>query len=340
MNVLVTGGAGYIGSHTLVELLGQGHDVVVYDSFVNGHSLALTRVRELTGRDVVTVEGDVRDGARLDQVFRHHAIDAVVHFAGLKAVGESVQNPLAYYSTNLLGTLSLCQAMARAGIHRLVFSSSATVYGQEAPVPYSEEQPRGEPASPYGATKAMVERLLEDQCAADARWSVALLRYFNPIGAHPSGLIGEAPQGPPNNLMPYLAQVAAGQREHLAVYGKDYPTPDGTCIRDYLHVMDLAAGHLRALECLGTPGCRPYNLGTGQGHSVLDMVHAFMSVTGIEVPYQFAPRRAGDLPAFWADAARAQRELAWVPQFTLHDMLADTWRWQSRHPHGYHIVGS
>jgi len=339
MHLLVTGGAGYIGSHTLVELLEHGHRVVVLDSFINSHPAAPARVRELTGRPLTVIEGDVNDAATLDALFAMHAIDAVIHFAGLKAVGDSVTRPLAYYRANVAGTLTLCQAMARAGVHRLVFSSSATVYGEDAPVPYHEGLPRGRTANPYGTSKATVERLLEDLCTADPRWSVALLRYFNPIGAHGSGRIGEDPLGTPNNLMPYVAQVAAGRRPELAIFGNDYPTPDGTCIRDYLHVMDLAEGHRLALNRLAEPGCHAYNLGTGQGHSVLELVETFTRVTGMDVPYRFAPRRAGDLPAFWADAAKAERELGWRARRDLATMLADAWRWQHANPRGYRTPG-
>jgi UDP-glucose 4-epimerase len=352
MDILVTGAAGYIGTHTLVELLNHGHRVVALDSFINSHPAALDRVRRITGKPFSVIEGDIRDTAMLSRLFQEHAIDAVIHFAGLKAVGESVTRPLAYYQANVAGTLALCHAMAEAGVYRLVFSSSATVYGEDAPVPYHEGLPRGVTANPYGATKAMVERMLEDLCQADARWAVSLLRYFNPIGAHPSGLIGEDPLGPPNNLMPYVAQVAAGRRDTLAIFGNDYPTPDGTCVRDYLHVVDLALGHLKALEALdsapgcraynlGTgrghsvPGCRAYNLGTGRGHSVLELVDTFMQVTGVPVAYRFAPRRAGDLAAFWANPEKARRELGWHAERPLEAMLADTWRWQSANPQGY-----
>lgn len=335
MHLLVTGGAGYIGSHTLVELLDHGHRVTVLDNFVNSHRTALERVARLTGQRPDLVEGDINDADGLDRLFAERGIDAVIHFAGLKAVGDSVTQPLAYYRANVAGTLTLCQAMARAGIHRLVFSSSATVYGEDAPVPYHEGLPRGQTSNPYGTSKAMVERLVEDLCHADARWSVALLRYFNPIGAHPSGLIGEDPAGTPNNLMPYVAQVAAGQRQELAIFGNDYPTPDGTCIRDYLHVMDLAEGHRLALATLQTPGCHSYNLGTGQGYSVLELIDTFTRVTDVPVAYRFAPRRAGDLPAFWANADKAARELGWQARRGLDLMLRDTWRWQTRNPNGY-----
>ncbi|ERS91449.1 UDP-glucose 4-epimerase GalE [Halomonas sp. PBN3] len=333
--ILVTGGAGYIGSHTVVELLQAGREVVVIDNLCNGSQEAVRRVERITGKVVPLVEGDIRDRHALDAVFAEHAIEAVIHFAGLKAVGESVAKPLAYYDNNVNGTLVLCEAMAAAGVHRLIFSSSATVYGSEAPVPYLESMPRGSTSNPYGTSKAMVEKVLEDLAAADERWSMALLRYFNPIGAHPSGLIGEDPQGIPNNLMPFIAQVAVGRRDELAIFGNDYPTADGTCERDYLHVVDLAVGHLKALKALEAPGVSVYNLGTGQGISVLEMVKSFTRVTGVEVPYRFGARRPGDLPAFWADAAKAERELGWSTERSLDDMMADTWRWQSANPKGY-----
>ncbi len=335
MAILVTGGAGYIGSHTVVELLQAGHEVVVIDNLCNGSEEALRRVEKITGRQVVFIHGDIRDRAMLDTLFVTHAIDAVIHFAGLKAVGESVGQPLRYYENNVYGTVVLCQAMAAAGVYRLVFSSSATVYGEEAPVPYVESMSRGTTSSPYGTSKAMVEKVLEDQCQADPRWSVVLLRYFNPIGAHPSGLIGEDPQGIPNNLMPYISQVAVGRLPELPIYGNDYPTADGTCVRDYLHVVDLALGHLKALQALSMLGVSRYNLGTGKGVSVLEMVRAFVRATGVEVPYRFAPRRAGDLAAFWADADMAERELGWRAERGLEEMMADTWRWQSANPAGY-----
>jgi UDP-glucose 4-epimerase len=335
MSILVTGGAGYIGSHTVVELLQAGFEVVVLDNLCNGSREALRRVEAITGKAVPFIEGDVRDRARLEALFAEHAIEAVIHFAGLKAVGESVGRPLAYYDSNVHGSLVLCQAMAAAGVTRLVFSSSATVYGPDAPVPYVETMPRGRTANPYGSSKAMVEQLLEDLCHADPRWSVALLRYFNPIGAHPSGEIGEDPRGIPNNLMPFIAQVAVGRRPQLAIFGNDYPTNDGTCVRDYLHVVDLAAGHVRSLASLARPGVQVFNLGTGRGVSVLEMVETFERVTGQTVPYRFAPRRDGDLAAFWADAGKAERELGWRAERGLEDMLRDTWRWQEQNPQGY-----
>ncbi|MCK2183041.1 UDP-glucose 4-epimerase GalE [Halomonas getboli] len=335
MRVLVTGGAGYIGSHTAVELLEAGHDVVVVDNLCNGSEVALQRIEEITGKGVDFARADIRDREAMDAVFAKHDIDAVIHFAGLKAVGESVGKPLAYYENNVNGTLVLCQAMEAAGVRRIVFSSSATVYGSEAPVPYVETTPRGTTSNPYGTSKAMVEKLLEDLVVADERWSVTLLRYFNPIGAHPSGKIGEDPRGIPNNLMPFIAQVAVGRRDELTIFGNDYETADGTCERDYLHVVDLAVGHLKALEVAGDPGISVYNLGTGQGISVLEMVNSFTRVTDVPVPYRFGARRAGDLPAFWADASKARKELGWVAEKTLDDMMTDTWRWQSGNPEGY-----
>lgn len=333
--ILVTGGAGYIGSHTVVELQQQGHAVVVLDNLVNSNIKVLERIEQITGIAPEFVHADIRDAEALDRVFGSYAIDAVIHFAGLKAVGESVEQPLRYYENNVNGTLVLCEAMARAGVFRLVFSSSATVYGPDAPVPYEETMPLGQPSSPYGASKAMVERVLADICVADDRWAVAALRYFNPIGAHESGLIGEDPLGIPNNLMPFISRVAVGKLEQLAIFGDDYETPDGTCIRDYLHVVDLADGHCRALQVLDQPGLHAINLGTGNGVSVLEMVTAFVEVTGQNVPYQYAPRRSGDLPAFWANADKAATLLGWRAASSLEKMMEDTWRWQSQNPDGY-----
>ncbi|WP_445004381.1 UDP-glucose 4-epimerase GalE [Halomonas mongoliensis] len=335
IKVMVSGGAGYIGSHTVLALLEAGHEVVVLDNLCNASRESLRRVERLTERSLTFVEGDIRDRALLDQLFREHVVSAVIHFAGLKAVGESMEQPLAYYENNVAGTLTLCQAMQAAGVSRLVFSSSATVYGAEAPVPYREETPRGQPSSPYGASKAMVEQLLEDLCYSDSTWSVTLLRYFNPIGAHESGLMGEDPLGLPNNLMPFIAQVAAGRRQRLSIFGDDYPTRDGTCERDYLHVMDLAEGHVKALEHLPSSGVSCYNLGTGRAISVLEMVERFVAVNNVPVPYSFAPRRGGDLPAFWADPGKAHQELEWQARRNLDDMLQDTWRWQKQNPRGY-----
>ncbi|GGK77222.1 UDP-glucose 4-epimerase GalE [Amphritea balenae] len=335
MAILVTGGAGYIGSHTVVMLLEAGYDVVVLDNLCNSHSEVFNRVETITSKRPAFVEGDIRDAACLKRLFDNYPIESVIHFAGLKAVGESSQSPLEYYQNNVHGSVVLCQAMAVAGVKKLVFSSSATVYGEDAPVPYVETMPRGKTSNPYGTSKAMVEQILTDLCASDAGWSVALLRYFNPIGAHSSGLIGEDPQGIPNNLMPFISQVAVGKRERLSIFGNDYDTDDGTCVRDYLHVMDLADGHLKSLECLQQPGTHIYNLGTGQGLSVLAMVNSFVNVTGVTVPYEFAPRRDGDLPAFWANACKANNELGWQTQFSLEDMMRDTWNWQSNNPEGY-----
>lgn len=281
------------------------------------------------------IEGDVRDRALLDRLFAEQAIEAVIHFAGLKAVGESVEQPLAYYDTNVHGSLVLCQAMAAAGVYKLVFSSSATVYGPDAPVPYMETMPRGRTSNPYGSSKAMVEQVLTDLCRADERWSVALLRYFNPIGAHPSGQIGENPQGIPNNLMPFIAQVAVGRLPELSIFGGDYPTPDGTGIRDYLHVVDLAVGHIKALTSLERPGADIYNLGTGKGVSVLEMVKTFEAISDRRVPYRIVPRRPGDLAEVFADASKAERELGWRAERGLEAMLRDTWRWQEGNPQGY-----
>lgn len=335
MNVLVTGGAGYIGSHTVLALLEAGYSVVVLDNLCNASRESLNRVEALTGRTLTFIEGDIRDRALLDRLLIEHAVSAVIHFAGLKAVGESVEKPLAYYENNVAGTITLCQAMQAAKVTRLVFSSSATVYGAKAPVPYREDTPRGQPSSPYGASKAIVEKLLEDHCQSEPAWSVVLLRYFNPIGAHKSGQIGEDPQGIPNNLMPFINQVATGRRETLSVFGNDYSTRDGTCERDYLHVMDLAEGHIKALENLPRSGISCYNLGTGYAVSVLSMINRFVAVNSVPVPYSFEPRRSGDLPAFWADSSKAQRELNWRARRGLDDMLRDSWRWQKQNPLGY-----
>lgn len=333
--VFVTGGAGYIGSHTALSLLEAGYDVVVLDNLCNASQEALHRVEQLAGRALTFIEGDIRDRACLDKLFREHDIHAVIHFAGLKAVGESVSAPLAYYDTNVNGSITLCQAMLQAGVFRLVFSSSATVYGPEAPIPYIESMPRGGTTNPYGASKSIVEQVLDDLVRSDERWSIAMLRYFNPIGAHSSGMIGEDPQGTPNNLMPYIAQVAVGRRSTLTVFGNDYATADGTCVRDYLHVMDLAEGHVSALDRLTLPGSHIYNLGTGQGLSVLQMIEAFERVSERQIPYQFASRREGDLAAFWADPSKAEKELGWQALRGLDEMIADTWRWQRQNPNGY-----
>ncbi|WP_413616663.1 UDP-glucose 4-epimerase GalE [Halomonas cupida] len=337
MRVLVTGGAGYIGSHTVVELLNAGYDVVVLDNLCNSSVKVLDRIEEITGRTVTFVKGDIRDRQCLDRIFAQYDIQAVIHFAGLKAVGESVDKPLEYYENNVYGTLILCQAMATAGVYRIVFSSSATVYGTEAIPPYLESMKRGTTSNPYGASKAMVEQVLEDLSATDERWSVALLRYFNPIGAHPSGRIGEDPRGIPNNLMPFISQVAIGRLKELAIFGADYPTADGTCVRDYLHVVDLAVGHLKALLKIEQPGVHVYNLGTGRGFSVLQVVESFSRVTGAKIPYRFGPRRNGDLAAFWADSGLAERDLGWKAEFSLDDMIKHGWCWQVQNPDGYDV---
>ncbi len=336
MTILVTGGAGYIGSHMVLVLLQAGYSVVVLDNLANASPEALRRVAELAGRAPAFVQGDVRDRALLDRLLAEYDVRSVMHFAGLKAVGESARLPLAYYQNNVAGTLTLCEAMAAAGVRRLVFSSSATVYGDGHPMPLHEALPAGMPTNPYGRSKLMVEQLLQDLGAAEPDWSIALLRYFNPVGAHPSGRIGEDPLGIPNNLLPYVAQVAVGRLPELAIFGQDYPTADGTGVRDYIHVMDLVEGHLRALQALEVrQGVHVWNLGTGRGHSVLEVVAAFQRASGRPVPYRFEPRRPGDLAACWADPARAQDELGWVAHRDLSAMMTDTWRWQSANPHGY-----
>jgi UDP-glucose 4-epimerase len=335
MRILLTGGAGYIGSHVLLGCIEAGHEVEVLDSLENGSAKAVTRVGDMAQRRIPLHRADVRDSYALDQVLDKGKFDAVMHFAGLKSVNESVDDPLRYYDYNLGGTATLCAAMKRHGVARLVFSSTAAVYGDQPVMPVTEESRLG-PTSPYGWTKLMVEQMLEQHCASHPHWSVAVLRYFNPVGAHPSGQIGEAPQGVPANLVPYVMQVAAGQRTHLSVYGNDYPTPDGTGIRDYIHVMDLAEGHLAALERIrDMPGRHIWNLGTGKGHSVLEMVAAFRAVSGIDLPYRIEARRPGDLAQCWADPARARMELGWSAQRGLTDMLADHWRWQQMNPRGY-----
>ncbi|WP_075180746.1 UDP-glucose 4-epimerase GalE [Pantoea sp. 1.19] len=336
MRVLVTGGSGYIGSHTCVALMAQGHEVVILDNLHNSKRSVLRAMTSLSGRAPIFIEGDVRDAGLLTSLFATQSVDSVIHFAGLKAVGESVSQPLAYYDNNVTGTLTLLQAMQVAGVRQFIFSSSATVYGDQPQVPYAESFPTGQPASPYGRSKLMVEQLLTDLAQADPRWHIALLRYFNPVGAHPSGEMGEDPQGIPNNLMPYIAQVAVGRRPSLAVFGDDYPTPDGTGVRDYIHVMDLAEGHIAAMQTTAArPGAHVYNLGSGEGHSVLEVIHAFSQACGKAIPWHVEPRRAGDLPAYWAATDKARHELHWHTRLTLNDMAHDTWRWQSSHPQGY-----
>ena len=333
--VLVTGGAGYIGSHTMVELLAAGHDVVCVDNLSNSSAEAVRRVAQIAGREPAFHEVDLRDAPALRQVLESYPIDAVIHFAALKAVGESVARPLAYYDNNVHGTLELLAAMQRASVHRIVFSSSATVYGNPDRLPLTEEAPL-RPFNPYGHSKAMVEQILRDWCAALPGASAVALRYFNPIGAHPSGTIGEDPADVPNNLFPFITQVAVGKRERLNVWGKDWDTPDGTGVRDYLHVVDLARGHVRALEAIdGLAGFTPINLGTGSGTSVLQMVSAFEQANGVAIPYVIAPRRPGDIAACWADPARAEQLLQWRAERTLAQMCADGWRWQRQNPDGY-----
>ena len=334
--ILVTGGAGYIGSHTCIELLNSGHDVVVLDNLSNSSEESLNRVQQLTAKTLTFVEGDIRDVHMLDQVFQQHTIDAVIHFAGLKAVGESQQIPLTYFDNNIAGSISLVQAMQRADVFNLVFSSSATVYDEANISPLNENMPTGMPSNNYGYTKLIVEQLLQKLSAADERWSIALLRYFNPVGAHQSGQIGEDPQGIPNNLMPFVTQVAVGRREKLAIYGNDYNTVDGTGVRDYIHVVDLANAHLCALNNrLNTKGCRAWNIGTGQGSSVLEVVKTFERVNNVPVLYSIEPRREGDVATSFADNTRAVSELGWIPQYGLEDMLADSWNWQKQNPNGY-----
>ncbi|HEY0209983.1 UDP-glucose 4-epimerase GalE [Acerihabitans sp.] len=336
MSILVTGGSGYIGSHACLQLNAAGFNPIILDNLSNSKSSALDALARLSRTKPVFYRGDVRDKALLARIFAEHDIDAVIHFAGLKAVGESVQKPLDYYDNNVYGTLALVEAMRAAGVKTLIFSSSATVYGDQPIVPYDESLPAGAPSSPYGRSKLMVEQILTDAQRAEPEWSMTLLRYFNPAGAHPSGEMGEDPQGIPNNLMPYIAQVAVGRRPSLAIFGHDFPTHDGTGVRDYIHVMDLADGHVAALQALrGKPGTHIYNLGAGVGHSVLDVVNAFSHACGKPVPYHFAPRRAGDQAAYWALADKAARDLHWRVSRSLEEMAADTWRWQSRHPNGY-----
>lgn len=334
--ILVTGGAGYIGSHTTLALLEAGFEVVVLDNLCNSSPESLLRVERICGKAPVFVQGDIRDRALLDELFAAHKIAAVLHFAGLKAVGESVQQPLDYYANNVAGSVTLCQAMAAAGVFHLVFSSSATVYGEPTQMPIREDYPTGLPTNPYGRSKLMVEELLRDLAHSDPRWSIALLRYFNPVGAHVSGLIGEDPNGIPNNLLPYISQVAIGKLKQLSVFGADYPTLDGTGVRDYIHVVDLADGHLKALQAIEqSAGVNVWNLGTGTGYSVLQMVRAFEQASGQPVPYQVAARRPGDIAECWADPAKAARELGWQAERGLPEMMADTWRWQSANPQGY-----
>lgn len=335
MRILVTGGAGYIGAHTCVELLGAGHEVVILDNFHNSHPAAVERIGKIAGKVPALVKADVRDREAVEKALREHACGSVIHFAGWKAVGESAAKPLEYYDNNVVGTLRLLEAMKATGCKTIVFSSSATVYGVPQKLPYTEDHPLA-PYNPYGRTKRFVEDMLRDLKAAEADWRIALLRYFNPVGAHESGLIGEDPNGIPNNLMPYIAQVAVGRRAELPVFGNDYPTPDGTGVRDYIHVMDLAGGHVAALNHIqGKPDLLTVNLGTGKGVSVLEMVKAFEKASGKQIPVRMMPRRAGDLAAYWADTGLASSLLGWVAKRSLEEICADTWRWQSQNPDGY-----
>lgn len=335
MNVFITGGAGYIGSHTCVELLNAGHQVSVFDNFCNSSPESLSRVERITGKKVTLYRGDIRQGDVLQQALKDSQAGSVIHFAGLKAVGESVAQPLAYYDNNVVGTVRLLEAMLACHVKTLVFSSSATVYGDPQQLPIPEDHPLST-TNPYGRTKLVIEDMLRDVFASDGTWRFALLRYFNPVGAHASGLIGEDPQGIPNNLMPFVAQVAVGRREYLNVWGNDYATTDGTGVRDYIHVVDLALGHLRALEWLdANTGCEAINLGTGDGYSVLDMVKAFERVSGKSVPYRIATRRSGDIAACYANASKAQELLGWKAERDLALMCEDAWRWQTRNPQGY-----
>ena len=336
MSILVTGGAGYIGSHTVVELYNAGYEAVIVDNLSNSSKESLKRIEELTGRQIRFYEADIRDRQAMDRIFEENKIDSVIHFAGLKAVGESTVKPIEYYDNNIGGTLTLVQSMRDHGVKNIVFSSSATVYGDPAFVPITEECPKGVCTNPYGWTKSMLEQILTDMQKADKEWNVILLRYFNPIGAHKSGRIGENPNGIPNNLMPYITQVAIGKLDHLNVFGNDYKTHDGTGVRDYIHVVDLALGHVKAIKKLeDNPGTRVYNLGTGTGYSVLDLVNAFEKVTGVKVPYVITARRPGDIDACYADATRAKNELGWVAQYGIEDMCRDAWNWQSKNPNGF-----
>lgn len=337
MAILVTGGAGFIGSHTCVELLNAGYEIVVVDNYYNSNPKSLERVKELTGKDFKSYECDIRDSEGMDKIFKENKIDAVIHFAGLKAVGESCQKPIEYYDNNIGGTLKLCDVMRNNGCKNIVFSSSATVYGMKNVSPLKETMKTGGTTNPYGTTKYMIEIILDDIYKSDNEWNVTLLRYFNPIGAHESGRIGENPSGIPNNLMPYITQVAIGKRPYLSVYGNDYDTPDGTCIRDYIHVVDLADGHVKAVNNIldGKKGVQIFNLGTGKGYSVLDIVKAFSKAYGKELPYKIAPRRPGDLAVCFSDPSKAKEVLGWEAKRGIDDMCRDSWNWQSKNPNGY-----
>ena len=336
MAILVTGGAGYIGSHTVVELINAGYEVVVVDNLSNSSEKSLERVKEITGKEITFYKADILDRDALEEIFTKEKIDSVIHFAGLKAVGESVKKPWEYYNNNITGTLVLVDVMRKHNVKNIIFSSSATVYGTPKEVPVTEETPKGECTNPYGWTKSMLEQVLTDIQFADPSWNVILLRYFNPIGAHKSGKIGENPNGIPNNLMPYITQVAVGKLERLGVFGNDYPTKDGTCIRDYIHVLDLADGHVKAVKKLEeNAGLCIYNLGTGNGYSVLDVIENFEAATGKKVPYDFKPRREGDIAVNYANAEKAYKELGWKARYGIREMCEDSWRWQSNNPNGY-----
>lgn len=336
MAVLVTGGAGYIGSHTCVELMNAGIDVVIVDNFYNCKKSSIDRIKALVGRDFPYYECDIRDREGLDKIFKKEKIDSVIHFAGLKAVGESVQKPLEYFDNNISGTLVLLDVMRKNGCKKIVFSSSATVYGTKNISPLTEDMEIGGVTNPYGRTKYMIECILQDLYVSDKDWSICLLRYFNPIGAHKSGTMGEAPNGIPNNLMPYITQVAIGKRDHLSIFGNDYDTPDGTCVRDYIHVVDLALGHVKAVQKVeGEKGVFIYNLGTGKGYSVLDVVNAFKKASGIDIKYEIVARRAGDLAVCYSDPSKAYKELGWKAERDIEEMCEDSWRWQKQNPNGY-----
>ncbi len=336
MRILVTGGSGFIGTHTLVELSAAGHETVVIDNLSNSNPIALTRVEELTGKKIPFHKVDIRDREGLNQVMNQYHFDACIHFAGLKAVGESVEKPWEYYENNIGGTLVLLDVMRQHGCKNIIFSSSATVYGDPAEIPITEKCPKGHCTNPYGQTKSMLEEIMMDMQKADKEWNIVLLRYFNPIGAHPSGRIGENPNGIPNNLMPYVTQVAVGKRPELGVFGNDYDTHDGTGVRDYIHVVDLARGHVAALKAIERKcGIAIYNLGTGQGYSVLDVVKTFEKVNGIKIPYSIKPRRAGDIATCYSNPAKAEKELGWKAQYGLEEMCRDSWNWQHNNPEGY-----
>lgn len=335
MNILVTGGLGYIGSHTCVKLIEAGYNPIIIDNLYNSKKTVLNRIEQITGKSPLFYYGDIRDKALLDTIFKQHTITAVIHFAGLKAVGESVAKPLEYYEQNVYGSICLTQVMRDNNVKNLIFSSSATVYGDKNPTPYLESYSTGNITNPYGWSKFMVEQCYIDLYNAEKDWSICLLRYFNPVGAHPSGLMGEDPQGIPNNLMPYISQVAIGKREKLSVYGNDYPTQDGTGVRDYIHVEDLALGHVAALKKIADVGIHIYNLGSGTGNSVLEVLAAYEKACNKKLPYQIVDRRAGDIAAFWADASKAKQQLNWQTKYTLDEMARDSWNWQSKNPNGY-----